>query len=616
MVRDLRQVTKEDIRIVGGKAASLGEMLQIGVAVPQGFVVTTAASAEGISRELRKEILKAFDKLGTNMVAVRSSAISEDSESASWAGQLETYLNVTKGELIKAIQKCWLSIESQRAVAYALEHNVNTKQRKIAVVVQAMVNGEVSGVMFTANPINGSRNELMIEAGFGLGELIVQGAITPELIVFDKELNKIVIRNQHSQQKKLVHKNNKNVEVAVSTKLQNKDILTPAQITELKKIAAKVEKHYGLPQDIEWVIANDKLYIVQSRPITTLLAKMQDSQLVEFSKLFTREKGIWYAYLWNESDRMSFEKYLKYKVKNNLFVREGEKLSVWYDLVERGRIGAKLEKLLAIDKTFMPRLLEDLENEWKHLGPYLSMEKEVKNLQQLQDYYVHLRSWWLPMTILFTIGQTNLPAGLVRKEASHREKAEKYSDAMDVVWNTFWDSKASKYKKLMNLFTPEEAFSSDLLTPQQLERISLRAQGVGLLNGKRHLLNTLDSVLIKQNIRLEKETVSQNSSLITGNTAYKGIASGRVHLVLLKRDILTLEQGEILVADMTSPHFLPAIKKASAIVTDEGGVTCHAAIVSRELKKPCVIGTKIATQVLKNGTLVEVNANAGKVIIL
>lgn len=290
MIKLLGEVNKAHVALVGGKAASLGEMIQAGIQVPPGFVVTTDAFRAGMSAELEKKALAAFDKLKQKRVAVRSSAVAEDSSTASWAGQLDTYLNVSRDGLIKAIQDCWQSIDSAHAQSYANENNVGEDQRAVAVVVQAMVDSEVAGVMFTANPITSNRDECVIEAVYGLGELLVQGTVTPESYVMTKASGKIWEHQLHSQKKMLVFRDGKNQEVALDASRLDKPILTNKQLSDLLAAAKQIETHYEFPQDIEWAIANNELYIVQSRPITTLA--VSPTNTFHFEKTFTREESL------------------------------------------------------------------------------------------------------------------------------------------------------------------------------------------------------------------------------------------------------------------------------------------------------------------------------------
>ncbi len=235
-----------DVNLVGGKGASLGEMVKMGIPVPSGFVITT----EAFHKDTTEEALKAFDLLGAKKVAVRSSAVAEDSSKASWAGQLETYLNVSKEELIDRIKDCWHSINSQRALSYAGKQNLSKEKLLVAVVVQKMVDSQVSGVMFTVNPVSLDKNEIMIESVKGLGETLVQGSITPDNFIVNKENLEIESRDLSSIDEQTISDGN---------------------IKKLVELGKTIEDHYGSPQDIEWATDDqNKIWILQSRPITTL----------------------------------------------------------------------------------------------------------------------------------------------------------------------------------------------------------------------------------------------------------------------------------------------------------------------------------------------------------
>lgn len=332
----------------------------------------------------------------------------------------------------------------------------------------------------------------------------------------------------------------------------------------------------------------------------------------KLSKIFSREKGIWYAYLWDESDRIGFEKYLGYKVKNNLFIRKDDKLSVWYDNRETEIIHHKIEDKFLHDKNFIGKIFEDLDCEWRFVSPYIEHGKQIKNFGELRDYYEHLVRWWSAMNLLFRLGLTE---NLVESVLEYREKAEKFSDTMIDVWDKFWSEKENKLSKIMNLVTPEEAFSVNNLSQQEISLIMARESGIILFNGVLFPFDKMQDVLRENNLELEKEIISDTLEF-GGVAAFKGVVSGFVKVILFNRDISKIQKGEILVTDMTRPDYIPTMNKAVAFVTDEGGITCHAAIVARELKKPCIIGTKIATQVLHNGDLVEVDADRGIVRIL
>ena len=439
-----REIRIKDIPSVGGKGASLGEMANHNFPVPPGFVVTAqayfryieetgikdkivskidaidvenSADLAGVSEEVRNiilatpmsetlsnEIKRAYGKLGekkiawltsseAEFVAVRSSATAEDLPDASFAGQQETYLNVKgKEDLVKSVQKCWASLFTARAVYYRKKQGFSTEEVGIAVVVQKMINGQTSGIMFTAEP-TGDETKIVIEAGFGLGEAIVSGSVTPDTYTVDKGSLKIIDKKIHSQTFKIVKQGRDNVREKLAPSVAKKQKIDDKTIIEIAKLGKQIENHYKKPEDIEWTIENKELFIVQSRPITTL----------------------------------------------------GLKTSV-------------------------------------------SSEKRKKQLEELKDQIV-----------------------------------------------------------------------------------------------------------------------------LEGLAASPGIAPGKVKVVRNVAQISKVEKGDILVAQMTSPDWVPTMKKSRGIITDEGGVTCHAAIVSRELGIPCVVGTGRAMEILEDGDEVTVNGYEGVV---
>ena len=311
LVLPFSKIRKNDAKIAGGKGASLGEMTQAKIPVPPGFVVLAQAadhflkesqldqksvdlltklnpksinSVNQVSRKIRsfitkvpfpKEteevILSEFSQLKTKYVAVRSSATAEDSKSASWAGELETYLFVDKKNLIKKVQQCWSSLFTPRAIAYRFEKKLSKKDISVAVVVQKMVDAEVAGITFTVHPVSKDKNQMVIEAGWGLGEAIVGGQVTPDTYIIDKKNNYLVDINISEQTIKLVRAAGHGLkEIKVSKTDQTKQKLNGKKIIELAQICQQIEKHYKFPQDIEWAYTKGKFYITQSRPITTL----------------------------------------------------------------------------------------------------------------------------------------------------------------------------------------------------------------------------------------------------------------------------------------------------------------------------------------------------------
>ena len=205
-------------------------------------------------------------------MAVRSSATAEDSSVASWAGELESYLNTSRQNLLGRVKDCWSSLFTQRAIVYRHEKGLRKSKVSVAVVVQKMVQSEIAGICFTTHPVTRDKNQLIIEAGWGLGEAIVGGHITPDSYVVDKRNWKIIDINVSEQEKMITRKKSGtgNVWLKVPNKLQNKQKLDGKQIVKLAKLCIQIEKHYKFPCDIEWAFEKGKFYIVQSRPITTL----------------------------------------------------------------------------------------------------------------------------------------------------------------------------------------------------------------------------------------------------------------------------------------------------------------------------------------------------------
>lgn len=309
--KNFKKLSKKSVLEAGGKGASLGEMTGAKIPVPPGFVALSSAfdrfleetdliqdieaqlhkvnyddvnsvnKASKVIRDLigdaempedlKKEFLKEFGKLNCEFVAVRSSATAEDSSVASWAGELESFLNTTEETLLENIKKCWSSLFTPRAIFYRKEKDLLDTHVSVAVVVQEMVESEVSGIAFTVHPVTEDENQMIIEAGFGLGEAIVSGSITPDSYVVDKRDWSIMDINISEQERKIVRAKDGGIEwVEVLTSKKEEQKISEEKLIELSKICVGIEEHYGCPQDIEWTLKDKKLYIVQSRPITTL----------------------------------------------------------------------------------------------------------------------------------------------------------------------------------------------------------------------------------------------------------------------------------------------------------------------------------------------------------
>jgi len=279
-IKHFSEIDDTDLPHVGGKGLNLGKLTRAGFPVPNGFCVTTDAyrlSVRGLSEQnegsikdielspkLIAEIRIAEEKLQTTTFAVRSSATAEDLAEASFAGQQDTFLNVTPEELLDALKACWASLWSERAVAYRQTQKIADEKLAMAVVIQEMCEADVSGVLFTVAPFN--ENASIIESNWGLGESVVSGAITPDSFHVSRETGEILERNVATKREMVTAAGVSEV----SSTQQDAPSLTDAQLKELTQLGMRVETHYGQPMDIEWALANGQLVLLQSRYITIL----------------------------------------------------------------------------------------------------------------------------------------------------------------------------------------------------------------------------------------------------------------------------------------------------------------------------------------------------------
>ncbi|WP_297898574.1 phosphoenolpyruvate synthase [Methanobrevibacter sp.] len=435
-VEKFESISKDDVGIAGGKGANLGELTQAGIPVPPGFIVTAETynkfmNDTGIfdnimdilngidinnTKELQKSakkikeiiidapipedisalIIEAYNalcqKVGVEdvLVAIRSSATAEDLPEASFAGQQDTFLNIYGSEsVIDYVRKCWASLFEARAIFYREENNFEHSKVYIAVVVQEMVESEKAGVMFTVNPSTGE-DVALIEGSWGLGEAVVSGSVTPDTYYVDKKSNEIL--NFNIADKKVMFEklpNGETKQVDVPEELRNKRVLSEAELVELTEMGKRIQKHYGAPQDTEWAFYDNTLFMLQSRPITTL------------------------------------------------------------------------------------------------------------------------------------------------DESSSNEK--------------------------------------------------------------------------------EESDIENREVIVRGLGASPGMAAGTVKIIKKIDELDKIKNGDIMVTTMTTPDMVPAMKRSNGIITDEGGITCHAAIISRELGIPCVVGTGNATEILKENNKVTIDGKKGLV---
>ncbi|WNV83626.1 PEP/pyruvate-binding domain-containing protein [Umezawaea sp. Da 62-37] len=302
LIRDFTEIDAGMLADVGGKAANLGELTRAGLPVPQGFCLTTEAyrrvagddpakarevlSAAAIPEDVRDAVLAAYGRLGvTTPVAVRSSATAEDLPFASFAGQQDTFLNVVGPDaVLDAVRRCWASLWTDRAVAYRESNGIDHGAVRLAVVVQEMVQSAVAGVLFTANPVTGRRREAVIDASPGLGEAVVSGAVNPDHFVVDTKTGEI--RERVLGDKRLLIRSLPGGGTEQVEHTADGACLTDGQIRDLAALGARVEAHYGAPQDAEWAIdAEGALWLTQARPITTLFP-LPDGATAEDPRVF------------------------------------------------------------------------------------------------------------------------------------------------------------------------------------------------------------------------------------------------------------------------------------------------------------------------------------------
>ncbi|MBR9692233.1 phosphoenolpyruvate synthase [Candidatus Woesearchaeota archaeon] len=329
-IRWFKEISKDDVEIVGGKGANLGEMTNAGLPIPPGFVVTAQTYKEFIEKteikdkilgiikdldiedtaklqstakeiqelikateipeEIIEEIKDNYGLVGAHrkseaedivkgkeeLVACRSSATAEDLPEASFAGQQATFLNVIgEDKCVEAVRKCWASLFTARAIYYREKNNFPTEQVFIAVVIQKMISSDKSGVMFSINPATNDDTEIMIESAFGLGEAVVLGAVNPDLYIINKEDLKIKKIEVKEQKMKIIRdpETGETVEKKLTKDEESQQVCDDKEIRELARLAKKIEAHYGKPQDMEWAIEGENFFVVQARAVTTFKKK-------------------------------------------------------------------------------------------------------------------------------------------------------------------------------------------------------------------------------------------------------------------------------------------------------------------------------------------------------
>lgn len=761
MIKFFSDISVTDTITCGGKWASLWEMTQAGFPVPEGFVLTTEAFWCP-TKERENEVLTAFDQLNTKFVAVRSSGTKEDGEMDSFAGQFETYLFVKKENLVDRILKCHHSINSERIVSYCESKNINRKEIKVAVVIQKMINSDAAGVCFTANPISGSEDELMIEAWYGVGEAVVSWMITPDKYIVNKKTGEVQ-KSISTQTIKLTL----NLEIwwikeaSVYSDETNLQKLSDEQIKELSKYAQQIEKHYWKPMDIEWALENNKIYILQARPITTLASTA--SSWLEIVKEFIRLNEPYTLYppianvspfLWtdwgtshrydkyyhdrtpqhaitiinkersfwgcNEDKLITISKEMFYRsFEENNLIDDADKLisdaidkmNAWYAEFSYEKINTLKEDKISwilfdiqellwnvngalqftsiFDKKIAKEVLEKLgkypwdasfEEAWEvwisAFNFSFEMDWALYLAQQNFDTQDHdtivkaaqflLASYMSVPDLKETSIYVNTHLSFLFSKQATREfmenalqeyeiKKESYLWKVNKIWNkdmvhfanyiqsiiTIRDKRKNFFNKgFVVMWRCAEKLFSDINLDKKYIKYILISE---LIKGKEYLSSIRENIENRDNWfviftkydwtiqywlcnfeqcvqyienKYYHKDHDDTKKIIYWDCGNKWFITGYVQIIKDKSHFDQFKAGNILVTGMTRPEYVPLMKIASAIITDEWGITCHAAIVSREMGKPCIIWTRFGTKMLKDGDFIKVDADSGTITII
>lgn len=643
--RKIAELNKNNTDVAGGKGASLGEMAQAGIPVPLGFVVLSNAfekfiqesnlvqkidailstvdyhaihTLEVASKAIRTfilnteipkdiacDILNQFTQLDVEYVAVRSSATAEDGKDHAWAGQLESYLNTTEVDLLANVKLCWSSLFTSHAMFYRFEKGLDTIKISVAVVIQKMVESEISGIAFSVHPVTQDKNQVIIEAGFGLGEALVSGQITPDAYTLTKEPRGILDIKTSPQRKGLFKKQGGGNEWRDLTESQIfSQKLNKEQILELSDIVLRIENQYGFPCDVEWAYEKDKFYITQSRPITTL--SKNKKVLVDMG---SRERSLIYAYVLSNADSKDVKRAFGFDL-TIVVVGEGSrgKITTWYQPDELSEVTKLVIDKIKIDTTFLQQIKKDFFERWEKLLLYVKRDQKIESFSEAYEVYELYYLWWSSLS--YVLDANKISEEMKKEYQTWRVANERHTEEIDKLFVEYILKQFPQYTNIVNLITPDEMLSLDKgsFGEEKMSEIQGRSDGFVLYNERTYPISCSNKLFEKEHIVLDTKEPDQIYDSLQGVTASVGKVIGRVRIVKYKEDLRLLEEGEILIVGATTPDYVSAIKKAGAVVTDEGGMMSHAAITCRELKKTCVVGTTWSTKTFKTGEMVEVDA--------
>ena len=580
----------------GGKANSLLKLVENNFNVPRFYIITSKAYQEFLKfnhiesfddlvklkkeiedanfpNTLEDEIFDYWEKYNFDKTAVRSSASNEDGQEKSFAGQYKTFLNVDKKELLIKIKKCWISLFEDNVVAYSND----ISNQVMNVIVQEMVEADYSGVAFSSDPTGSSNNYSVIEVCPGLGEKLVSGNVTPTTM--------FVRRQTHH-----------------SDSITGQNYLTEEDISHLEQIILKIEEIYSIPMDIEWCTKKNLIYILQARAITA-----QNPSLNLYRKVISREKTIIETEIYYQGEYegiKSLTKNLYYFKPLFIYDKEKEITNVYYN-----------DTALEEDpKTIYYYMQKDIKKTKELYNKALSSCKYLNMIVDNEESDFNYKEFIKNMLIIYPFTSLGNLAGYFENISSElKELLIDFRNNYDYILykaNEYLHNKAKKilpkeYQEHIKFLFIEEVFQNKM---PSLDLIQKRKNGYIFFDNKLELVDNIPLWLERKNIVIKSQ---QDGKIIKGSVAYSGKKKCKVCQIYTKEDFKKFEKGDILVTTMTTPKFTPILKLAGAIVTDEGGITCHAAIIARELKIPCIIGCKNATEILKNDMIVEVNANEG-----
>ena len=532
---------------------------------------------QDINSGLANKLALELPELNSHLYAIRSSASNEDGKDKSFAGQYDTFLNIKEEDIFLNIKKCFCSLYNDNVISYSDDFDIYG----INVIIQVMIDSDYSGVAFTVDPSSESDNYILIEMTEGLGEKLVSGKVIP---------NKFFVRKETGM-----------IDLKIG-ELSLDEVIFNRLILEIEK----TEKIYKCPMDIEYAIKDRKIYILQARPITarTILPK-------SFSLTLTRQKSLIDIELYYKGEYFGIKNITKnlYYFKP-LFVYNNvdNNVSIYYNNTDLEELPNPMYYLLDLDFDKTLKYYRKIKKDIEYLNNTINNKLEI-------DYrtYIDKIIEIYPFTSLGQLaGHFNDTSKRVKDLLI--EFREKYDyiiyKAVDYLVFKFKAILPDNYKEYIDFLLIDEIINSKLPSIESLEN---RKLGYIYYNNSLYVTTDYDKFFGDNNINIEEAS----NSLLNGTFAYSSNTNitGRVCVILSDKDFNNFKRGDIIVTPMTSPKFLSLIKECKAIITDEGGTLSHAAIISRELKIPCLVGCTNATKNLSTGNMIEINKR-GEIIIL